>query len=65
MQTLDGKIANPSDTLATMIEATYTRYLNSSRSFIWFIFEPLATPEGEQCKNDFVVVVSAHIAEST
>lgn len=56
MQILDGRITDPEKTLAEMVEATYNRYLSSSRSFIWFIWEPLTTPEGEKCKNDFLVV---------
>ncbi len=65
METLDGKITEPEKTLATMVEGTYARYLGSSRSFIWFVWEPLATPEGEQCKNDLLEVEAAYIAEIT
>jgi hypothetical protein len=65
MQTLDGNISDPAKTLATMIEGAYTSYLTSSRSFVWFVWEPLTTPEGEQCKNDFLEVAAAHIAEAT
>jgi hypothetical protein len=65
MQTLDGRISDPDKTLATMIDAVYTRYLDSSRSFVWFVWEPLTTPEGEQCKSDLLEVAAAHIAEAT
>jgi len=65
MQTLDGAIADPDRTLAMMIEGTYASYLNSSRSFVWSVWEPLATPEGEQCKDDFLRVAAAHIADGT
>ncbi len=64
MQTLDGHILDPEKTLAMMVESVYTTYLKLSRSFIWFIWEPLATPEGGRCKNDFLEVLSAHIAET-
>lgn len=65
MQTLDGNINDPDTTLGIMIEGAYTMYLGSSRSFVWFVWEPLTTPEGEQCKNDFVEVATAHLAEAT
>lgn len=65
MQILDGNITDPDKTLATMIESAYTSYLDSSHSFFWFVWEPLTTPEGEQCKNDFLEVVTAHVAETT
>jgi len=53
MQALEGSTLQPEKTLATMVEATYDRYLSSSRAFIWFIWQPLTTPEGEKCKTDF------------
>jgi len=65
MHTLDKSINNPDKTLATMIEGVYTAYLNSTRSYVWFVWAPLTTPEGEQCKNDFLEVATAHIAEAT
>jgi hypothetical protein len=54
MQALAGNIVAPEKTLATMIDSVYTTYLNSSRSFVWFIWEPLTTPQGDKCKNDLV-----------
>ena len=65
MQTLDGNITDPANTLARTIDGAYARYLGSSREFISFIWEPLMTPEGEQCKNDFLEVESLHVAETT
>jgi len=62
MQTLDANIVDPDKTLATMIEGAYTSYLDSTRRFVWFAWEPLTTPEGEQCKNDFLGVAAAHSA---
>ncbi len=61
MQMLDGRITDPEKTLTTMVEATYTSYLSSSRSFIWFTWDPVTTPEGEKCKTDFLEVISAHM----
>lgn len=61
MQMLDGRITDPEKTLATMVEAIYTSYVSSSRSFISFIWEPLTTPEGDKCKKDFVEVIAAHM----
>ena len=63
MQTLDGCILDPVGTLAMIVNGTYARYLGSSRSFIRLIWEPLTTPEGERCKNDFVSVSLAFSAE--
>jgi hypothetical protein len=65
MQTLDGNISDPEIALATLVEGTYTGYLDSSREFIWLIWEPLTTPEGERCKNDFIQVMSAHVTDTT
>jgi hypothetical protein len=65
MQTLDGHIQDPEKTLAMMVESVYARYLKSSRSFIWFVWEPITTPEGERCKSDFMNVISAPAAEIT
>jgi len=60
MQMLDGKIKDPEKMLVTLVDTTYTSYLDSSRAFVWFAWEPLTTPEGEECKSDFVKVISAH-----
>ncbi|MGB2984525.1 MAG: DUF5677 domain-containing protein [Phycisphaerae bacterium] len=65
MQMLDGRIEDPEEMFATLIDSTYTRYLNSSRAFVRFVWQPLTTPEGEECKNDFVQVMSEHIKGTT
>lgn len=65
MQTLDGNITDPAKSLAKMIDGAYAKYLGSSREFVSFIWEPLMTAEGEQCKNDFLEVESLHVAETT
>lgn len=64
MQMLEGRV-NPEQTLAMLVENMYTGYLDSSRAFVWFAWEPLTTPEGERCKNDFLRVMSAQIEETT
>jgi hypothetical protein len=65
MQILDRSTSDPDKTLATMIENVYTSYLDSSRSFVRFAWEPLTTPKGEQCKSDFLEVETAHVAKTT
>ncbi|REJ88246.1 MAG: hypothetical protein DWQ35_19905 [Planctomycetota bacterium] len=65
MQALDGNIADPDTTLATMIEGAYASYLKSSRSFIWFVWEPLTTQEGEQCKSDYLEIETSYLTQTT
>ena len=60
MKMLDGAVTDPEQTLASMVDATYTSYLDSSQAFIWSIWEPLTTPEGETCKTGFLKVMSTH-----
>jgi hypothetical protein len=59
MQTLEGGITDPAETLRAMTDGTFDAYLESSRRFIWFIWEPIATPDSEECKADFAQIVSA------
>ncbi len=63
MQMLDGRIKDPEESLGKLVESAYTAYLDSSRAFLWSAWEPLTTPEGEDCKNDFLGVMSAQIAQ--
>lgn len=60
MQMLDRSTANPEKTLATLVHSSYTSYLNSSRAFVWFLWEPVTTSEGEACKSEFIEVIAAH-----
>lgn len=61
MQMLERSNADPEMTLATLVHSSYTSYLDSSRAFVWFLWEPLTTSEGEACKSDFVEVIAAHV----
>lgn len=59
MQTLEGSIKDAPATLRTMTDGTFDAYTESSRRFIWFIWEPIATPDGEACKAEFAQILSA------
>ena len=61
MQMLDRSTADPEKTLATLVHSSYTSYLNSSRAFVWFLWEPVTTSEGEACKSDFIEVIATHV----
>lgn len=61
LQMLDGGIEDPEKYLAQSVASTFTRYLESSRAFLDFIWQPVITPEGERCKHDFNAVMSANL----
>ena len=63
MQMLDANPEGLQRILKPIVETTYTNYLDSSRLFIGFIWEPLITPEGEKCKNQLNDVASAYSSQ--
>jgi hypothetical protein len=65
MQSLEKNIIDPQKHMEEMIGGVYSKYLGSSRRFVVFIWEPLITAEGEQCKNDFIEVEASIIHEIT
>ena len=64
LQILDGRIQDPNELMAKLVDATYRSYLDSTHSFLCFVWEPLETPDGERCKSDFSEVQSIYIVQN-
>lgn len=61
MKKLDEGAISPADTLRSLIDSTYTAYMDSSRKFLTFIWEPLVLPDGEKSKKDFEQVMAMYV----